>query len=67
MTLDIHLPGGQSFAARGSVRWIREDTDFEALGGVGVALSEVPGQVRRAIDVFMRAREPLFYPDADLF
>jgi uncharacterized protein (TIGR02266 family) len=63
--LRFTLPSGQAVDVQGVVRWRRElnDGQPEIFPGMGVQFNALPPNAAGAIQTFVGAREPLFFPD----
>jgi uncharacterized protein (TIGR02266 family) len=63
--LQFTLPDGRQIEVKGQVRWTREVNDQtpEIFPGVGIQFIELSPDARGAIDTFVAAREPMFFPD----
>ncbi|MBM4381090.1 MAG: TIGR02266 family protein, partial [Deltaproteobacteria bacterium] len=63
--LRFTLPSGQAVDVQGVVRWRREldDSQPEIFPGIGVQFRSLPSNAAGAIQRFVGAREPLFFPD----
>jgi len=59
----IRLPHNDPFELEGQVCWLREYNEFtdEMAPGVGVAFASLAEDARRAIENFIRERDPLLY------
>ncbi|MCS6799172.1 MAG: TIGR02266 family protein [Myxococcota bacterium] len=56
------LPGGHHVTALGRVTWVRTpDPDGELPPGMGIRFARLEEDDRRAIEAFMRARDPILY------
>ena len=65
MDLFFRLPTGESIEAQGVVRWVREVDDKrpEMMPGLGVQFVELSSEAKTAVEGFVRARDPMFFPD----
>ena len=65
MDLYFRLPSGDGVEATGVVRWVREvdDRQPDVLPGLGVQFLNLTDEARAAINLFVKSREPMFYPD----
>ena len=65
MDLFFRLPTGEGIEAQGVVRWVREvdDSRPEMMPGLGVQFVNLTESARKAVEGFVRNREPMFYPD----
>lgn len=63
--LGFSLPGGKKVTVKGVVRWTREVNDQtpEIFPGVGIQFVDLDPQVAGALQQFVSAREPLFFPE----
>lgn len=63
--LGFSLPGGKKIAVKGRVRWTREVNDQtpEIFPGVGIQFVDLDPQVAQALQQFVSAREPMFFPE----
>lgn len=68
LRVEVSLPGGFEFTARGIVTWSRDapaSSQNASLSppGFGVRLTEVTPEARQLIYRYVRNREPLFHDD----
>ncbi len=66
--VNVSLPGGFEFQARGVVTWVREMPKSGSLNpmsppGYGVRFTEISKEARQLVYRYVRNREPLFYDD----
>lgn len=66
--IQVSLPGGFEFQARGEVSWVREMPKSGSLNplsppGFGVRFTEISKEARQLVYRYVRNREPLFYDD----
>jgi hypothetical protein len=66
VTLNVHLPGGYQFQARGIVTWTRETSatvseGLDAPPGFGARFTEISPQGRELVNRYAANREPLFH------
>jgi uncharacterized protein (TIGR02266 family) len=66
--VNVSLPGGFEFQARGTVTWVREMPKSGSLNpmsppGYGVRFTEISKEARQLVYRYVRNREPLFYDD----
>ncbi len=61
----LTLPGApEPIRAMGEVRWVREYSERSNVPpGVGIRFVNLPDDAARAIEAFVKDREPLFYDD----
>jgi uncharacterized protein (TIGR02266 family) len=63
--LFFRLPTGEGIECHGVVRWVREVDDRmpEMMPGLGVQFVKLSPEAQKAVQDFVRDREPMFYPD----
>lgn len=66
--LEIALPGGYEFEARGVVRWTREaphsgTNPGESPPGFGAQLTQISAEARKLVQRYVKNREPLFHDE----
>jgi uncharacterized protein (TIGR02266 family) len=60
----IHLPNGEEIRAHGEVRWVRIfNAESDTPPGIGVRFAELDPGCEKAIESFLREREPIFFDD----
>lgn len=60
----IHLPDGAELRIQGEVRWTRVfNAESDTPPGIGVLFERLDEGGERAIEVFLRQRQPIFFDD----
>ncbi len=65
LELKLKLPGGIDIDSKVIVRWLRplNKEEPDAWPGMGVEFLNLDSEARRAVNLFMEIREPIFYTD----
>lgn len=63
ISVTVRLPNQNAIKAEGTVRWVREHSDFteDVSPGIGVQFTDLQPDDRRVIESFIKTRAPLFY------
>lgn len=63
VVVNFRLPGNRPVTARGTVQWMRDYNPLtpETPPGMGVRFTDLLPDDKRAIESFMKTREPMFY------
>ena len=65
VNVNFRLPGGPVMSLDGAVRWVRDldPRDPDMVPGMGVAFRALTPDQVRAIDAFLKVRQPIFYTE----